>query len=83
MDDLRRVRHGALLLGEGDLGDAREVAQVHDALQVVVVGRHRARGQREEVQQAEFVGGGRCRREGRHQDVHSEIFAFAPLRGAI
>ena len=60
IDDLRRVREGALLLGEGDLGDAGEVAQVHDALEVVVVGRHRALEQREEVRQAEVVGGGRC-----------------------
>ena len=35
------VRHGLLLLAEGDLGDAGESPEVDDALEVAVVGQQR------------------------------------------
>ena len=72
---------GLLLLGEGDLGDAGLVAEVvHEAVEVGVHlggiesnGSERSCGRTKTVASARAGGG----------LVHIEIFAFAPLRGAI
>ena len=58
----RRVGHGLLLLGEGDLGDAGLVAEVvHEAVEVGVHRWHREQREREELRQDEDGYG--CQRQ--------------------